>query len=51
MIDYGSSPAVGFVLDLHADLVWRVGTGLAELLALIFPKLFNPPTPSGSPGV
>ncbi len=34
-------PAVGFVLELHANLVWRVGTGLAEKLATIFPKLFN----------
>ena len=34
-------PAVAFVLELRANLGWRVGPGLAELLALIFPKLFN----------
>ena len=30
-----------FVLELRANPVWRVGTGLAELLATIFPRLFN----------
>ena len=33
--------AFGFVLELIADLVQQVGTGLAELVANAFPTPFN----------